>query len=43
MKEPTLADRAVMLVKTLASVVAWIVSLVATLVRGKVQGLRGDS
>lgn len=35
MTEPTLVDRAVMLAKTLASTVAWIASLVATVARGK--------
>lgn len=36
MNEPTLLDRALMLVKTLAGTVAWIVALLLTLVRGKV-------
>lgn len=38
MSEPTLIDRALMLVKTLASTVAWILALGATLIRGKVKG-----
>lgn len=43
MKEPTLIERAFMLVKTLASTVAWIVALVATLIRGKVKSTSGES
>lgn len=36
--EPSLAQKAVMLLKTLASTIAWIVALVAELVRCRFQG-----
>lgn len=38
MNEPTLIQRAGMLLKTLASTVAWIIALVAELARGRFQG-----
>lgn len=38
MNEPTLIDRATMLLKTLVSIVGWVVALFATLVRGKLKG-----
>lgn len=38
MNEPTLLDRVIMLVKTLASTVAWIAALVATLIRDRAKG-----
>lgn len=41
MNEPTLLQRAVMLGKTLASTVVWIVALLAELVRGRFQGKPG--
>lgn len=35
MKEPTAIDRILMLAKTLASTVGWVVAIVTTSVRGK--------
>lgn len=37
MSEPTFIDRVLMLLKTLASTVAWVVGLVADIIRGKFQ------
>lgn len=38
MNEPTLKDRAVMIAKTVASIVGWVGALAVTLVRGKLKG-----
>lgn len=43
MRELTVFDRVLMLLKTLASTVVWIVSLAATLIRGKVKGTSIES
>ena len=43
MSEPTFIDRVLMLFKTIASIVVWIVALVATLIRGKVKGSSSGS
>ena len=41
MNEPSLLQRAVMLAKTLASTVSWIVALVVELVGGRFRGKSG--
>lgn len=41
MSEPTVADRALMLAKTLASTVAWVVGIAVTSVRSKIGSRQG--
>lgn len=43
MNEPTLLDRIRMIITTVASIVAWVVALGVTFVRGKLKGSSSDS